>query len=139
MFKKLLLGLGVAGFLAAWSIAIVNAQATPTTFNQDGFTAWNAGWIWVAWWEAATGGRLIDTIKSFINWMLWLLSLIALVVVLYGGFKMVTAAGDEAKYKEGFKVLKQAGVWLAVIWLAWFVVSIIFWIIGWTTGEAGIG
>jgi len=77
---------------------------------------------------------LIDVIKSFINWVLGLLSLIALVILLYGWFKMVTAAGDEGKYKEGFKILKQAGIWLAVIGLSWFVVSIIFWIIWGVTG-----
>jgi hypothetical protein len=29
-------------------------------------------------------------------------------MLLFGGFKMVTAAGDEEKYKDGFKVIKQA-------------------------------
>jgi hypothetical protein len=46
---------------------------------------------------------------------------------------MVTAAGDDTKYKDWFKILKQAGMWLAVIWLSWFIVSIIFWVIKWTT------
>ncbi len=130
MFKKLLLGLGVAGFLAAWSVAIVNAQ--PTFDTTAGFGANDTSDIAGVGW-ADKWGSLIDTIKSFINWMLGLLSLIALVVVLYGWFKMVTVAGDEAKYKEGFKVLKQAGIGLAVIGLSWFIVSIIFWIIGSTT------
>ena len=43
---------------------------------------------------------------------------------------MVTAAGDDNKYQAGFKILKQAGVGLGFIALAWFMVSIIFWIIG---------
>ncbi len=132
MFKKLLLGLGIAWFLGLWSVAIVNAQ----NFNQWWFgTTVDAGWIaWVtdaAW--TSKEGWLITVIKKAINWILWLLSLIVLVLLLYGGFKMITAAGDETKYKEWFKILKQAGIWLAVVWLSWFIVSIIFWIIWWTT------
>ena len=53
---------------------------------------------------------------------------------------MVTAAGDDGKYKAGFKILKQAAIGLAFIALAWFMVSIIFWLIGTvgakTTGSA---
>ena len=37
-----------------------------------------------------------------------MLALIALVILIRGGFQMVTAAGDDAKYKKGFKILQQA-------------------------------
>ncbi|HRX64038.1 MAG TPA: hypothetical protein P5060_02945 [Candidatus Absconditabacterales bacterium] len=132
MFKKLLLGLGIAGFLGLGSVAIVNAQ----NFNQGGFgTTVDAGGIAGVTDAAGTSkeGGLITVIKKAINWILGLLSLIVLVLLLYGGFKMITAAGDETKYKEGFKILKQAGIGLAVVGLSWFIVSIIFWIIGGTT------
>ncbi len=129
MFKKLLLGLGIAWFLGLGSIAIVNWQSNFDDTSGFGTNPWNTAWVWVVGEWQDTGGWLIDVIKSFINWVLGLLSLIALVILLYGWFKMVTAAGDEGKYKEGFKILKQAGIWLAVIGLSWFVVSIIFWII----------
>lgn len=79
----------------------------------------NVGDVW-------TWTSLMDIIKGFINWMLGLLSLIALVVCLYGGFNMVTAAGDEAKYKKGFKILQQAAVGLVIIGLSWIIVSFIF-------------
>lgn len=78
----------------------------------------------------SAGPNLISVIKTFLNWVLGLLSLIALVVLLYGGFNMVTAAGDEAKYKKGFKILQQAAVGLAIIGLSWIIVSFIFLIIG---------
>ncbi len=124
MFKKLLLGLGIAGFLWLWSIALVNAWGSPTFDTAWSFWAWDttgiAVWWTDRWWS------LISVIKRFINWVLWLLSLITLVIVLFGWFKMVTAAGDEWKYKEWFKILKQAWIWLAVIGLSWFIVSIIF-------------
>ena len=58
-----------------------------------------------------------------------MLSLIALVVLLWGGFQMVTAAGDEGKHKKGFTILKQAAIGLIFIGLSWLFVSLIFWII----------
>jgi hypothetical protein len=43
---------------------------------------------------------------------------------------MVTAAGDDAKYNKGMSILKQAGMGLIIIWLAWMIVSVVFWLIG---------
>ncbi len=73
---------------------------------------------------------LIKVVKTVINRVLTLLALIALVLALYGGFQMVTAAGDDGKYKAGFKVLKQAAIGLIVIGLSWIIVTSIFWLIG---------
>jgi hypothetical protein len=61
--------------------------------------------------------------------MLGMLALIALVVLLWGGFQMVTAAGDETKYKKGFKILQQAAIGLVFIGVSWLVVSVIFWLL----------
>ena len=58
---------------------------------------------------------LLDTIKNFINWMLGLLATIALVICLYAGFLMVTAAGDDTKHKKGMTIIKQAVIGLIII------------------------
>ena len=104
---------------------ITLAQWTPAVTSQFGSVgdAWGIGVSWAGvdqWW------RLIDVIKSFINWMLGMLALIALVILIRGGFQMVTAAGDESKYKKGFKILQQAAIGLVFIWVSWLVVSVIF-------------
>lgn len=101
-------------------------------FAQFGTDAGGVGSIGLAGTDSAagTGVNLLDIIKSFINWILGLLSLIALGMALYGGFQMVTAAGDDGKYKGGFKVLKQAAIGLIVVGFSWIIVSSIFWIIG---------
>ena len=72
----------------------------------------------------------LDTIKNAINWILGILATIALVVCLYGGFLMVTAAGDEKKYQKWLSVLKYAAIGLAIIGLSWLIVSVIFWFVG---------
>lgn len=101
-------------------------------FAQFGTDAGGVGQIGLAGTTnaAGTGVNILDIIKSFINWILGLLSLIALGMALYGGFQMVTAAGDDGKYKSGFKVLKQAAIGLIVVGFSWIIVSSIFWIIG---------
>jgi len=53
-----------------------------------------------------------------------------LVILLWGGFQMVTAAGDDTKYKNGFKILKQAAIGLIFIGVSWLVVSVIFRLLG---------
>ena len=81
---------------------------------------------------------MISVIKSTINWALGLLGLITFVLLLWGGFQMVTAAGDDKKFGEGLKILKNAGIGLAFIALSWLMVSVLFWVINAVTSNAGV-
>ncbi len=58
-----------------------------------------------------------------------LLSLIAFGMLLFGGFQMVTAGGDEEGYKKGFVYLKNAAIGLGFIALSWMIVTLIFFVI----------
>jgi Na+-driven multidrug efflux pump len=78
---------------------------------------------------------LLDTVKNAINWILWILATVALVICLYGWFKMITSGGDEKKYEEWLKVLKNAAIWLAIVGLSWIIVSVIFWFVGTLSGD----
>ena len=81
--------------------------------------------------DVLTGSdSLITSIKTFINWVLGLLATIALCILLWGGFQMVTAAGDETKYKKGFQILKQAAIGLIFIGLSALFIQLIFYILG---------
>ncbi|MDR0281884.1 MAG: hypothetical protein LBI53_00745 [Candidatus Peribacteria bacterium] len=71
----------------------------------------------------------MDTAKKTVNWLLGMLATIALVICLYGGFLMVTAAGNDSNYKKGITILKQAAIGLAIIGLAWLIVSVVFWLV----------
>lgn len=72
---------------------------------------------------------LLQVIKNGVNRVLAILGLIALIVLLWWGFQMVTAAGDDKKYDAGFTYVKEAAGWLVMIGVAWFIVSIIFYVI----------
>lgn len=90
---------------------------------------------WVQWaWQkiedhTAAREKTFAIIKNLINYALWLLSLIALVYIIYHGIIILTAAWDDAKYKEGLKWVKFAAIALIWIWLSRVVVSSIFWLI----------
>lgn len=72
---------------------------------------------------------LLDTIKSTINWVLWILATIALVICMYAWFKMLTSWGDSKWYDSGVNILKNAALWLVIIGLSWLIVSAIIWFI----------
>jgi len=112
--------------LIVWTITVSNADFVLDWWNY-------VSWYNVVWtkdgsntsWDA----RLIDTVKTAVNRVLWILSLIALILCLRGWFQMLTAAWDEWKVKKWTKVLTHAAIWLAVIWLSWIFVTFIFYLI----------
>ena len=70
--------------------------------------------------------RTLDRMHKLINYALGMLSLVAFCVLLYAGFQMTTAAGDDGKFKAGNKTLKKIAIWIAGIAISRFVVSGIF-------------
>lgn len=141
-FWKKILCLGVALVLglhtfsfAAWPVIDKDNPYTDAT------NAWGAEYIDVIWADGAEWAwqedALINVIKGAINWTLGILGLIALIILLYGWFLMVIAAGNEEQYKKWYTILKQAAMGLALIGIAWFIVSIIFWLINLTAEWAG--
>lgn len=129
--KKLLISL--FGFLALgafWFASVSNVAlagwvtTTPFTASQQTTTIGVVGGGDLKWSDS-----LIKTIQTAVNTILWFLGLIALIILLWGGFQMVTAAGDENKHKKGFTILKQAGIGLIFIGLAALFVQLIFWFI----------
>ena len=89
--------------------------------------------LWVAGSGTGQWEWFLDVVRNAINWLLGILALITLVLLLWGWFQMVTAAWDEKKYDAWFTILKQAAFGLMMIWVAWFVVSMIFFVINLVT------
>ena len=130
--------MGLAAFGGISSISLANPGGGWD--NMGGFgRATGVSWVWVSWADSADraeSSSLLDTITNAVNWILGMLALIALVICLWGGFQMVTAAGDDGKYKKGMTILKQAAIGLVIIGVAWLFVSVIFWVI-WTVSAGG--
>ncbi len=65
--------------------------------------------------------------SRIITLVLGFLSLIAVVIVLFGGFKWMTAAGNEDKVEEAKKILGAGVIGLFIVLAAWGLSS---WVIG---------
>lgn len=73
---------------------------------------------------------LLNTIKIAINWILGLLAFIALLFLLYGGFKVLTAGTNEEALGDAWKIVKNAGLGILMIAVSWIIVTFIFYIAG---------
>ena len=134
------------GLIASSSLAFVsaadgssNTALTTNTFSANGLkydTTTVKDISWVAGVKEATANDwFLSVVKNAINWILGMLGLITFVLLLWGGFNMVTAAGDDKKFGEGLKILKNAGIGLVFIAVSWLLVSMLFWIIGTVVGS----
>lgn len=124
--------------LQALMVSSVFATVQPATGEWFG----SAKIVTDEWWIALSGtdwaqeGKLIDAIKWFINWTLWILWLIAVIMILRWWLRMVLAWWNEDTYNKWFTIVKNAALGLVIIGLARFIASIIFWITNLVTKES---
>ena len=103
-----------------------------TTYWRAFWDMFWVSWVWVPWTSNYQEDNLLHTVRVAINWVLWLLAFVALVLCLYAWFQMMTSGGDSKKYTAGVSILKNAGIWLAIIGLSWLIVSLVFYVINWS-------
>lgn len=70
--------------------------------------------------------KFIDYAKAVLNIALWLMSFIALIMTIYT-FYMIIFSDNEAWIKKAKWRLVGFFIALGVVWLAWLIVSFIFW------------
>jgi hypothetical protein len=68
---------------------------------------------------------LQSTVVKIIQWVLGFLGLIAVIMILYGGFVWMTAGGNEDKVATAKKVISAAVVGLIVVLIAWAIVTFV--------------
>jgi len=68
---------------------------------------------------------LKQTVLNIITFVLGLLGLIAVIMILYGGFTWLTAGGNEDKIGSAKKIISAAIVGLIVILLSWAIVNFV--------------
>ncbi len=134
LFRRMFLAFLPCLCLFGSAFAVDNSQSL---FNADG-NLWYDGEaeeVNLIWTDSQQQDAFVNVVKWWVNWVLGILALIALVIIMYGGFLMVTSAGNDDSYSKWFTILKYAAVWLILIGVAWFVVSIIFWLVAQTAGN----
>ena len=134
--KKILLGVLLWIFTLGGIFTFTKAEVQRTTDTNSWFTtswwrdsqnvSYNAD---VAGKDTFQGDKALKTIQTAINWVLWILSFVALCLCLWWGFQMMTSGGDSKKYESGLNILKWAAIGLAVIACSWLIVSLILYVI----------
>lgn len=132
MFKKMttkkiaagIVSLSISGlFLASALVALpamVSADA-PDPGDSD-FGLSDTGFQQVG---VRSDNDLKDTIAQIINIILGFLGIIAVIIILAGGFKWMTAGGNEDKVAESRKMIVQGVIGLVVIFAAWAIASFV--------------
>lgn len=105
------------GFYAIAWMALISLNTANAAISAN--TATVNGWI-------RTDGTADTVIQNWLSNLLGFLYLAAVLIAIWGGFNILTAAGDEEKVKKGKTILIQAMAWIVVIFLAG---SIIDWLI----------
>jgi len=106
--SKIATGLGLVAALAF--PAAVLAQGTPYSIEDIGGTV------------GLGTADLKSTVINVISWVLGILALVAVVMIIIGGFQWLTAAGSEEKIEKAKKVISAAVIGLIIVLLAWAIV-----------------
>lgn len=111
----------VLGATAAFSIAMVAAPSMALAQQENSDIFGIRGIEGDAEGEGIVLGRasLQETVAKLINVALSMLGMIAVVIVLIGGFKWMTAGGNEEKVVEARKLIFAGIVGMAIILSAW--------------------
>jgi len=80
-------------------------------------------------------GDVRDTIASIINVALGLLGIVAVVIMLWGGFRWMTAGGNEEKTGEARKIIFSGVIGIAIILSSWAIAKFVLEQLGTATGQ----
>jgi hypothetical protein len=118
-------------FSSFW-FAVDNDKSVFTDTSDSG----EAKWVNLIDTNTQQKDAFVNVVKWAVNWVLGILALIALLVIMYWWFEMVTSAWNEDSYNKWFTILKYAAIGLVLIWVAWFIVSLIFWLVNQSASQA---
>jgi hypothetical protein len=128
LFSSLLFLLACFSFANAdfWSDLFGSNKEIP-------YCSWNDCWLeqWVNQVKTSGISGIITTwtasgyIQRIIAYLLTFLKLVAVIIIIYAWFNMLTAAWDEEKFKSSRKIIIFAIIWLVIIYLAWPITSFV--------------
>lgn len=98
-------------------------------------------WFWVSDWvswiqvpktdDQNVNDEALHIVVKVADRILSLVSLIAIIIFVIWWYKVITAWWDDSKAKSWYKFIKNAIIWIIIIWLTRAIVRLIFWFVGW--------
>jgi len=146
MFKKILAIIIVLLTINIWFANYIWDDETKQIYTQDKNKVINDNWLddpirngtlsssewleWIAKTDTSSEENrqkwFMDYIAIYINYILWFLGLIVIILIIKDGITMITSAWDEEKKKEAFKNLKNYIITLILIWAWYLIVNLVF-------------
>ncbi len=77
--------------------------------------------------------NVLKYISKWINYFLWLLGLLLIILIIFQWIKIITAAWDDNKQKEAFKNVKNYILALIWIWVSYLIINLIFHFVNYNT------
>lgn len=102
----------INGLFAFLILTAVTAPALVSAWTYSGERNWG---------EAAglPSSNLKVAVQNFVRWFLTILGLIAVIMIIIGGFQWMTAAGNEDKVSKAKNIIQTAVIGLIIIIMAW--------------------
>ena len=73
---------------------------------------------------------MLNTIYTVTNWVFYIMTIVAVLMIVFGGFAYITAAGDPTKAGKGKSILTFAIIGLAIALIAKLIPSLVRFILG---------
>lgn len=128
--KKLLTGLFIAAFVLAPTSGVLATEAD--TFGLNKVDTGLGGTL------GLNDDGLIGTITDVINIALGLLGIVAVVIILIGGFRWMTAAGREDQIDSAKQTIFAGIIGLAIILSSWALATFVIGSLSEATGSGNV-
>lgn len=118
---KLKIGIAAIAAVAGMTAAILNTQhvsAAPADQVQGGVNAIGGA-------ETGKNGSLLSSVQKAVNVLLFLTGALAVLMIVYGGFKYVTSRGESSEVTSAKNTILYAVVGLVVAILAYAIVRFV--------------
>jgi len=101
----------LSSMVAVFSLLLLPAVASALTLTPPGNSI-----------DTGTTEDLSELVVRVIQYLLGFLGLIAVIMIIIGGFRWMTAGGNEEKIESAKKVISAAVIGLVIVLIAWAIV-----------------
>ncbi len=70
--------------------------------------------------------KLDNTVINFISWVLGFFGLISVIMIIYGGFRYLTAAGNEENVDKAKDIIRQAVIGMVIVMLSYALMAFVY-------------
>lgn len=70
-----------------------------------------------------TTWKATDKVQNIVKYLLWFLTLVAVIYIIYAWFRILTSSGEDEVIKSQKKTIIYVIIWILVIWFAWTIAN----------------